>query len=56
MNKHSMKAGALVLAMALAPAVAGAAEVTLLISNAVKTVMEELAPRFEAASGLEPPG
>ncbi len=46
-----MKAGALVLAILLAPAAAEAAEVALLISNAVKTVMEELAPRFEAASG-----
>ena len=51
MNKHSMQAGALVLAMILAPAVAAAAEITLLSSNALKAVMEELAPRFETASG-----
>ena len=51
MNKHSMHAAALALAMLLTPAAADAAEITLLISNAVKTVMEDLAPRFEAATG-----
>src|SRR3954469_13757019 len=33
------------------PALAMAADLTLLISNAVKTVMEEIAPRFEASTG-----
>jgi molybdate transport system substrate-binding protein len=35
----------------LAPVAAEAAEVTLLISNALKTVFEELAPRFEKETG-----
>ena len=34
-----------------APVTAEAAEVTLLISNALKTVFEELAPRFEKETG-----
>ncbi len=51
MHTHGFKIAALALAMIFAPAVAGAAELTLLISNAVKTVMEDLAPRFEAATG-----
>ena len=42
---------ALALVMIIAPAAAGAAELTLLISNAVKTVMEDLVPRFETATG-----
>mgnify|MGYP001612300885 CR=1 FL=1 len=51
MNTHAMKAAALALAIMLAPAAAEAAEVTLLISNALKTVFEELVPRFEKATG-----
>jgi len=51
MNKHSLKAAAIALAMMLTPASAQAAEVTLLCSNALKGVMEELAPRFEKATG-----
>ena len=47
MNKSTAKAAALALAVMLSPAIAEAAEVTLLISNAVKTVMEDLAPQFE---------
>lgn len=39
------------LAAIASPATAGAAELTLLISNAVKTVMEDIAPRFEASTG-----
>jgi molybdate transport system substrate-binding protein len=33
------------------PALGMAADLTLLISNAVKTVMEDIAPRFEASTG-----
>ena len=44
MNKHAVTCAALTLAMMLSPAATQAAEVTGLISNAVKTVMEELAP------------
>src|SRR5882757_6316555 len=51
MNEQTLKAAALALGMTLATAAAQAAEVTLLISNAVKSVMEDLVPRFEAASG-----
>jgi molybdate transport system substrate-binding protein len=51
MSKHAVKATTLALVMTLAPAAAAAAEVTLLISNALKTVMEELAPQFEKATG-----
>jgi molybdate transport system substrate-binding protein len=51
MNKHAVKAAALAAVMMLTAAAADAAEVTLLISNALKTVMEDLAPRFEAATG-----
>jgi molybdate transport system substrate-binding protein len=46
-----MKAAGLVLFLLLAAANANAAEVRLLISNAVITVMQELVPRFEAESG-----
>jgi molybdate transport system substrate-binding protein len=42
---------ALALAVALAPATSRAAEITVLCSNGLKAVMEELAPRFEKASG-----
>jgi len=51
MNTHAMKAAAIALAIMLAPVAAEAAEVTLLISNALKTVFEELVPRFEKATG-----
>jgi molybdate transport system substrate-binding protein len=50
MNTHAGKAAAFAVAMIFAPA-AGAAELTLLISNALKTVMADIAPRFEAATG-----
>jgi molybdate transport system substrate-binding protein len=50
MNIHVIKAAALAAAMLFAPA-AAAAELTLLISNALKTVMEDIAPRFEIATG-----
>lgn len=51
MNTHVMKAAAIALAMMLAPVVAEAAEVKCLCSNALKTVMGELAPRFEKETG-----
>jgi molybdate transport system substrate-binding protein len=51
MNMPIVKAAALALAILSAPVAAEAAEVTLLISNAVITVMEDLAPRFEKATG-----
>ena len=50
MNAHIFKAAVLALAIICAPVVAEAAELTLLISNALKTVMEDIAPRFEAAT------
>ena len=51
MNTHAVKAAAIALSIMSAPVAAEAAEVTLLISNALKTVFEELAPRFEKATG-----
>jgi molybdate transport system substrate-binding protein len=51
MNIRAVTIVAAGLAMMLAPIVSEAADVTLLISNALKTVMEDLAPRFEKASG-----
>lgn len=51
MNLLAVAITALALAMLAAAPSACAAEVTLLISNAVKTVMEDFAPRFEAATG-----
>ena len=51
MNTHAIKAAALALAILSAPVAAEAAEVTLLISNAVKSVFEELVPQFEKATG-----
>lgn len=51
MNLNAVKAAALALAIMSASVAAEAAEVTLLISNALKTVMEELAPQFEQATG-----
>ncbi|MEO7727504.1 MAG: molybdate ABC transporter substrate-binding protein [Burkholderiales bacterium] len=50
MNIYFIKAAITALALMVAPA-AHAAEITLLISNALKTVMEDLAPRFEKATG-----
>jgi molybdate transport system substrate-binding protein len=50
MNISAVKTAAIALAMVLAPAAAEAAEVTFLCSNALKAVMEELAPRFEKAT------
>ena len=55
MNKHAVKAAALTLAMLLAPAFAQAAEVTLLISNAlIKYFAAPDAARMMRANGLEP--
>lgn len=51
MNKCSLKAAVSALVLLLAAATADAAEVRMLISNAVITVMRELVPKFEAASG-----
>ena len=51
MNTHAVKAAAIALAIMSAPVAAEAAEVTLLISNALKTVFEELVPQFEKATG-----
>lgn len=50
MNTNAAEVGAIALAMMLAPVAAEAAEVTFLCSNALKAVMEELAPRFEKAT------
>ena len=46
-----LKAVVLALMMMAAPLAASAAEVTLFISNAVKTVLEDMGPRFERESG-----
>jgi molybdate transport system substrate-binding protein len=51
MNTNAVKAAALALIFLSAPITTQAAELTLLISNAVKTVMEDLVPRFETATG-----
>ncbi len=51
MNLQFIWAAVMALALTASPLAARAAEVTLLISNAVKTVMEDLAPRFESATG-----
>src|SRR6187455_26541 len=51
MNIRAFNAAALAMTVILTPATATAAEVMLLISNAVKTVMEDLVPRFEKATG-----
>ena len=51
MNTHAMKAAAIALAIMLAPVAAEAGEVKFLCSNALKAVMEELAPRFEKTTG-----
>ena len=51
MNIHAVRAAALALAVTLAPVAAQAAEVACLCSNALKSVIEEIAPRFEKATG-----
>src|SRR6266508_337159 len=53
MKRNSLAAAAA--ALALMPATAApAAEVTVLCSNALKSVLEELAPRFEQATAHKP--
>jgi molybdate transport system substrate-binding protein len=51
MNNSVLKATAIALAMLFVTASAQAAEVTFICSNALKAVMEDLAPRFEKATG-----
>ena len=51
MNNHIMKAAAIGLAVMTAPVAAHAAEITLLASNALKAVVEEIGPGFEKSSG-----
>ena len=51
MRARSMTAAAAALVLALVSLGAGAAEITFICSNALKAVMEELAPQFEKASG-----
>ena len=51
MKRYLVAAGAAALALTLTAAGAGAADVTLLCSNALKSVLEELGPQFEKASG-----
>lgn len=51
MNTHILKAAAIVLAIVAAPVAAHAAEITLLASNALKAVIEEIGPGFEKSSG-----
>jgi molybdate transport system substrate-binding protein len=51
MNTKLFKTAVIALAMTLAPLAAKAAEVAFLCSNALKAVMEEIAPQFEKASG-----
>lgn len=50
MNIHAVRAAVLALAMMLALVAAQAAEVTCLCSNALKSVIEEIAPQFEKAT------
>src|SRR5712691_10717754 len=50
MNIQAVKAAAIGLTVMLAPTAADAAEVEVLSTNALKTVLEELAPQFEKAS------
>ena len=50
MNAHTIRAAVLTLAMMLATASVAAAEIRFICSNALKAVMQELAPRFEKAS------
>jgi molybdate transport system substrate-binding protein len=47
MNIQATKAAAIGLALVLAPAAAGAADIKILSTNALKTVVEELGPQFE---------
>jgi molybdate transport system substrate-binding protein len=51
MNARACATTAFACLLVLISAPALAADLTLLISNAVKTVMEDIAPRFEAATG-----
>ena len=51
MKQYLMAAAAAGLALTLTADGAGAADVTLLCSNALKSVLEELGPQFEKASG-----
>jgi molybdate transport system substrate-binding protein len=51
MTAYTVKGAAIGLVFMLAPATADAAELTALISNSLKTAMEELAPQFENATG-----
>jgi molybdate transport system substrate-binding protein len=51
MRAGIMRATAAALVLALVSFGAGAAEITFICSNALKSVMEELAPQFEKASG-----
>ena len=51
MNVRSLRAAMLASGLLFTSGFASAAELTLLISNAVKTVMEDIAPRFESATG-----
>ena len=51
MKRYLVAAAAAALALTLTAAGASAAEVTLLCSNALKSVLEELGPQFEKASG-----
>ena len=47
---NTVKAAAIGLAIALAPAIANAAEIKVVSSNAIKSALEELAPAFEKSS------
>jgi molybdate transport system substrate-binding protein len=51
MNRYGMAAAVATLALLLGSGGASAAEITLLCSNALKSVLEELGPQFEKASG-----
>lgn len=50
MDTRAVRIAAIALAVMMAPVAAMAAEVTFLCSNALKSVMEELAPKFESAT------
>lgn len=51
MKSYAMSAAAIGLAVALAPAVAGAAEIKVISSVGVKGALEELQPKFEGSTG-----
>ena len=51
MKKYATTAAAIGLAVMLAPAAAGAVELKVMSTNGVKSVLEELAPQFEKATG-----